>query len=32
MHVAEVFEPADGAKKWIIKLRKGITFHNGKTL
>ena len=31
-HVAESFEPADGAKKWIIKLRKGITFHNGKTL
>jgi peptide/nickel transport system substrate-binding protein len=31
-HVAESFEPADGAKKWIIKLRKGVTFHNGKTL
>jgi peptide/nickel transport system substrate-binding protein len=31
-HVAESFEPADGAKKWIFKLRKGITFHNGKTL
>ncbi|MBC8037192.1 MAG: hypothetical protein H7X89_08245 [Rhizobiales bacterium] len=32
MHVAESFEPTDGAKKWVIKLRKGITFHNGKTL
>ena len=31
-HVAESFEPADGAKKWIFKLRKGVTFHNGKTL
>jgi peptide/nickel transport system substrate-binding protein len=32
MHVAESFEPSDGAKKWVIRLRKGITFHNGKTL
>src|SRR5205807_4290814 len=31
-HVAESFEPADGAKKWVIKIRKGITFHNGKAL
>ena len=31
-HVAESFEPADGAKKWVIKIRKGITFHNGKSL
>ncbi len=31
-HVAESFEPADGAKKWIFKIRKGVTFHNGKTL
>lgn len=31
-HVAESFEPSDGAKKWAIKIRKGITFHNGKTL
>ena len=31
-HVAESFEPADGAKKWVFKMRKGITFHNGKTL
>ncbi len=32
MHVAESFEPSDGAKKWVVKLRKGVTFHNGKTL
>jgi peptide/nickel transport system substrate-binding protein len=32
MHVAESFEPSDGAKKWVIRLRKGITFHNGKSL
>lgn len=31
-HLAESFEPADGAKKWIFKLRKGVTFHNGKTV
>ncbi len=31
-HVAESFEPSDGAKKWVFKIRKGITFHNGKTL
>ena len=31
-HVAESFEPAEGAKKWIFKLRKGIVFHNGKAL
>jgi len=28
---AESFEPSDGAKKWVFKLRKGATFHNGKT-
>ncbi|MFN0191155.1 MAG: ABC transporter substrate-binding protein [Aestuariivirga sp.] len=28
--LAESFEPADGAKKWVFKLRKGSTFHNGK--
>ena len=28
--VAESFEPSDGAKKWVFKVRKGITFHNGK--
>ncbi|MBM3519817.1 MAG: ABC transporter substrate-binding protein [Alphaproteobacteria bacterium] len=31
-HVAESFEPAGGANKWVFKIRKGITFHNGKTL
>lgn len=28
--LAESFEPADGAKKWIYKLRKGVTFHDGR--
>lgn len=31
-HLAESVEPADGATRWIFKLRKGLTFHNGKTL
>ena len=31
-HVAESFEPSDGAKKWAFKIRKGITFHDGRTL
>jgi peptide/nickel transport system substrate-binding protein len=30
--LAESFEPADGAKKWVFKLRKGATFHDGKTV
>ena len=30
--VAESFEPSDGAKKWVFKVRNGITFHNGKTV
>ncbi len=30
--VAESFEPSDGAKKWVFKVRKGITFHNGRTV
>ena len=30
--VAESFEPSDGAKKWVFKLRKGVTFHDGKTV
>ncbi len=30
--LAESFEPADGAAKWIFNLRKDVTFHNGKTL
>lgn len=28
--LAESFESSDGAKKWVFKLRKGSTFHNGK--
>ncbi len=28
--LAESFEPSDGAKKWVFKLRQGSTFHNGK--
>jgi peptide/nickel transport system substrate-binding protein len=28
--LAESFEPMDGAKTWAFKIRKGITFHNGK--
>jgi peptide/nickel transport system substrate-binding protein len=31
-HVAESFEPVDDAKKWIFKIRKGITFHDGRSL
>jgi peptide/nickel transport system substrate-binding protein len=30
--LAESFEPSDGTKTWAVKLRKGITFHNGKDL
>src|SRR6188472_2660305 len=30
--LAESFEPSDSAKKWVFKLRKGVTFHNGKTV
>ncbi|MFO1173292.1 MAG: ABC transporter substrate-binding protein [Hyphomicrobiaceae bacterium] len=30
--LAESWEASDGAKKWVFKLRKGVTFHNGKTL
>ena len=30
--LAESFEPADGATKWIFNLRKDVTFHNGKTM
>jgi peptide/nickel transport system substrate-binding protein len=28
-YLAESFEPADGAKKWVFKIRKGATFHDG---
>ena len=30
--LAESFEAADGAKRWIFKIRKGATFHDGKTV
>lgn len=30
--LVESFEPSDGAKKWVFKVRKGATFHNGKTV
>jgi peptide/nickel transport system substrate-binding protein len=30
--LAESFEPADDAKTWVYKIRKGVTFHNGKTV
>jgi peptide/nickel transport system substrate-binding protein len=28
--LAESFEPSNGAKTWVVKLRRGVTFHNGK--
>jgi peptide/nickel transport system substrate-binding protein len=31
-HVAESFEPSPDAQKWAFKIRKGITFHDGRTL
>ncbi|HZT78872.1 MAG TPA: ABC transporter substrate-binding protein, partial [Gemmataceae bacterium] len=30
--LAESMEPADDAKSWVFKLRKGLTFHNGKSV
>jgi peptide/nickel transport system substrate-binding protein len=30
--LVESMEPADGAKTWVFKLRKGVTFHDGKNL
>jgi len=30
--LAESFEPSSDAAKWVFKLRKGVEFHNGKTL
>ncbi|HET6621024.1 MAG TPA: ABC transporter substrate-binding protein [Dongiaceae bacterium] len=30
--LAESFEPGDDASTWIFKLRKGATFHNGKSV
>jgi peptide/nickel transport system substrate-binding protein len=31
-YLAESFEPSEGATKWVFKIRKGVTFHNGKSL
>src|SRR5215813_4906923 len=30
--LAESWEPKPGAKEWVVKIRKGVTFSNGKTL
>lgn len=30
--VAESFEAGDGAKTWVFNLRKGVEFHNGKSM
>ena len=30
--LAESWQAAPGAKKWVFKLRKGVEFHNGKTV
>ena len=30
--LAESFEPSDEAKKWVFKVRKGATFHDGKNV
>jgi peptide/nickel transport system substrate-binding protein len=30
--LAESWEPSDDAAKWIFRIRKGVEFHNGKTL
>jgi peptide/nickel transport system substrate-binding protein len=31
-NLAESFEPSDGAKTWVFKLKRGLTFHNGRTV
>jgi peptide/nickel transport system substrate-binding protein len=31
-HVAESYEPSNNAQKWAFKIRKGITFHDGRSL
>jgi len=30
--LVESWEPADQGKRWVLKLRSGVTFHNGKSL
>jgi len=30
--LAESFAAEDGARKWVFKLRRGVTFHNGRTV
>src|SRR5262249_16599533 len=30
--LAESYDPSDDAKSWVYRLRKGVTFHNGKTV
>ncbi len=30
--LAESLEPSDDVKSWVVRLRKGLTFHNGKTV
>lgn len=30
--LAESMEPADGSRKWVFRLRRGLTFHSGKTV
>jgi peptide/nickel transport system substrate-binding protein len=30
--LAESFEGSDGGRKWIVRIRPGVEFHNGKTL
>ncbi|SMF13256.1 peptide/nickel transport system substrate-binding protein [Tistlia consotensis] len=30
--LAESWDSADGAKRWVFRIRKGVEFHNGKTL
>lgn len=30
--LADSFEVTDGGKRWVFKLKSGVTFHNGKTL
>lgn len=31
-NLAESFEPGDDTKHWVYKLKKGVEFHNGKTM